>query len=347
MRVDGSAVGSGAAEAGAKARLARQPVPARRIGVLSNLRAGRNAVRASEMLAVLGEHPDVVHVQTGGGEDVAEILRQFAEREVDLLVVNGGDGTLQQALTALLTLPLFPQLPLIAPLRGGRTNMSAIDMGAQPSPALAVRAVIDAARQGRLHERTVERAVLRIEMVQDRMVQYGMFCGVGVIHRAVELVHRAFPAGPRSRGALGAGALTALLVARAALRSASGILAPDRMHIVLDGDRVPHQTFQLAITTTLDRLFLGLQPFWGREVGSVKVTTVALEARRKWARALGILHGRPSPAATPAAGYTSRNVRCAEITLDCGLCVDGELFGPRRERLVRIEADQRIRFVRA
>ncbi len=319
----------------------------RRIGVLSNLQAGRNAVRASEIVTLLGDHPDVVHVQTSGGEDVSAILSRFADREVELLIVNGGDGTLQQALTAMLSRPLFSRLPLVAPLRGGRTNMSAIDMGAQRSPVKAVDAVITAARSGRLQERTVERAVLRIDMVPDGVVQYGMFCGVGVIHRAVELVHRAFPAGSRSRGAWGAGALTAFLVARLALRSASGILAPDRMRIVLDGDPVPQQAFQLAISTTLARLFLGMQPFWGGEAAPVRVTTVALESRRKWASAIGILRGRPGSFVTPAAGYTSRNVHCAEFHLDCGLCVDGELFPPRRDRLVRLEADQRVRFVRA
>jgi hypothetical protein len=299
------------------------------------------------MVTLLGDHPDVVHVQTSGGEDVAAILSRFADHEVDVLIVNGGDGTLQQALTAMLTRPLFARLPLIAPLRGGRTNMSAIDMGAQRSPVEAVATVIAATRSDRLHERTVERPVLRIEMVPDGVVQYGMFCGVGVIHRAVDLVHRAFPAGSRSRGAWGAGALTAFLVARAALRSASGILTPDSLNVVLDGDPVPQRMFQLVISTTLARLFLGMRPFWGGEAAPVRVTTVALEAQRKWASVIGILCGRPGSSVTAEAGYTSRNVHRAELHMDCGLCVDGELFPPRRDRLVRIEADQRIRFVRA
>ena len=79
----------------------REAVP--RIGILSNLRAGRNAVRASQMVSLLTGHPNVVHVETEAVESVPRILSHFANQDIDLLVINGGDGTLQQALTTRLT----------------------------------------------------------------------------------------------------------------------------------------------------------------------------------------------------------------------------------------------------
>lgn len=320
--------------------------PAMRVGVVSNPRAGRNAARASEMAALLTGQRDVAHVATDDPDNLPGVLKRFADEGVGLLIVNGGDGTLQQVLTVLLTGDVSEGFPLVAPLRGGRTNMSAIDIGCQPDSVKALGCLIETARSRALGERIVDRSVLRIDMGPDDGVQYGMFCGVGVIHRAVDLIHRAFPPGKRSRGALGAGVLTGVLVARAALRSASGILTPDRIEVLLDGQPVLQQEFQLAITTTLGRLFLQMQPFWGQEAAPVRVTTIAASARRKWLAAVGILRGRPRPHVTPSTGYTSRNVRCAELHLDCGLCVDGELFAPRRDRIVRIEADSRIRFVR-
>ena len=59
-----------------------------------------------------------------------EALGEFARNRIDLLVVNGGDGTLQHALTEILGGDDFEQIPMIAPLRGGRTNMTALDLGA-------------------------------------------------------------------------------------------------------------------------------------------------------------------------------------------------------------------------
>lgn len=321
------------------------PAGAARIGVLSNPRAGRSAVRASQLTSLLRGQPDIVHVATDESDSVPGVLAEFAGAGVNVLVVNGGDGTLQQTLTAMLGRRIFDRCPLVAPLRGGRTNMSAIDIGCQHDSASALMAVVDAARRGALAERMVRRPVLRVEMGDE--VQYGMFCGVGVIHRAVDLIHRAFPPGKRSRGAVGAGVLTGVLVARAAMRSASGILTPDRIVMRLDGDPVAAEAFQLAIATTLHRLFLGINPFWGQGPGAVRVTAVAVTAERKWLAAVGILRGRPRSFVVPARGYTSRNVHRAELRLDCGLCIDGELFPPERDRLVRLEADESVRFLRA
>jgi len=46
-------------------------------------------------------------------------------------------------------------------------------------------------------------------------------------------------------------------------------------------------------------------------------------------------------------GYTSHNVFTGELSLDCGLTVDGELFAPVPGRVVKLSADERIRFVRS
>jgi len=299
------------------------------------------------MTSLLRGHADVVHVATDDSDSVPGVLEEFARSGVNVVIVNGGDGTLQQALTAMLDRNVFERMPLVAPLRGGRTNMSAIDIGCQGDSAQALSAIMEAARRGTLGSRVVERPVLRVDMGGPYGTQYGMFCGMGVIHRAVDLIHRAFPPGKRSRGAVGAGVLTAILVARAAMRSATGILTPDRIAIRLDGEPVTDEAFQLVIATTLGRLFLRLNPFWGREPGPVRVTAIAVTAQRKWLSAVGILRGRPRSTVVPAAGYTSRNVQCAELRLDCGLCIDGELFSPERDRRVRLEADQRVRFLRA
>jgi hypothetical protein len=299
------------------------------------------------MLSLLKKHPDIVHVETEDCESVPEVLTAFAGQEVDLLVVNGGDGTLQKALTTILNGGVFERPPLIAPLRGGRTNMSASDLGGERGAAKALASLIEAARSRSLEERLVNRAVLRVEILPEKVVEYGLFCGVGVIHRGVDLVHRAFPPGRHARGVLGAGVLTGILVGRGALRSTTGILAPDPMQVRLDGQAVAQDRFQLVMATTLERLFLGIRPFWGQELAPVRVTAIAARSRRLWASAIGILRGRPPAHVPPEGGYTSRNVHRAEFRLDCGLMVDGELFPPQRNRIVRIEADHTIRFVRA
>jgi diacylglycerol kinase (ATP) len=317
-----------------------------RIGVLNNLRAGRSHAGVSKILEFLKAHPDVVHVETDQAHAVPEVMSEFARQRVDLLVVNGGDGTLQFALTQILHNGDFERVPMVAPLRGGRTNMTALDLGADRNPVRGLADVIAAARSGRIAERIVTRPVLRIASNRRGEVEYGMFYGAGVIQRAIGLTHRLFPPG-RSQGVLGAGIVTATLIAKLCARQTEGILTPDKLQLVLDGEGVPQGEFNLMIATSLRRLFLRMNPFWGRGPGGVRFTSVATGAERTAAAVPGILRGRPRAFVTTEAGYTSRNAERAEIRLDCGYTVDGEIFQPQPDEHVRLSADRRVSFVRA
>ena len=317
-----------------------------RIGVLNNVRAGRNPRRAARVRAFLQAHPEVSQVETENGEHVAEALLLLARKGVELLAVNGGDGTLQRTLSEILGTGCFPQPPLIAPLRGGRTNMNALDIGSQHNPVTALESLLHAARNGGVQERLVDRAVLRVEFDDGSPAHYGMCMGVGLVCRAIELTHSLFPEG-RAQGVFGASVVIGTLIARLMSGSRDGILQPDAMRIRLDGQPLQPENFLLVFATTLERLFLKIRPFWGQEPADVRVTAIAGGIRCPLRVVPGILYGRPPASITPEAGYTSRNVNEVELRLDCGLVLDGEMFAPQLGRVVRISADRRVRFVRA
>ena len=95
-----------------------------RIGLLTNLTAGRHERRLRRVLDAVAEHPHVEHVRTTSVIAVPDALARLARRDVELLIVNGGDGTLQNALTSIFRDGAFDgRTPLLAPLRGGRTNL--------------------------------------------------------------------------------------------------------------------------------------------------------------------------------------------------------------------------------
>jgi diacylglycerol kinase (ATP) len=316
------------------------------IAVINNLRAGRNRAQVSRILGLLKSYPEVLHVETDSAGVLPHAIEDLARRNIDLLVVNGGDGTIQHALTEILVEEPFERIPLVAPLRGGRTNTTAGDLGAHGNPVRGLAAVLDAARAGTLHERIVDKPVLRVDFDGGRRTGYGMFFGAGTIHRAITLVHQLFPRG-KSQGALGAGLVTMGLVCKAAFRARDRVLEPDKLQILLDGELVERGEFHLAMATTLRRLFWGLRPFWGSESGGVHFTGVASDASRFGLTAPGILVGRPGGHAVPENGYTSRNVERAQFRMGCGFTIDGEMFEQRREDVVTVRPDRRVRFVRA
>jgi len=316
-----------------------------RIGVLTNLKAGRSKV--SKMLALLEQKPGVVHVETDSSRVLPEVLAELLQHQLDVLVVNGGDGTLQYTLTELLGNPDLPHIPYVAPLRGGRTNMTALDLGAQRDPLKGLSDVIDAADAGRLRERFVERPVLRVASSGRDRSQYGMFFGVGVIHRAISLVHRTFPAG-RSQGAFGATVVTGALAGKLLFRPTDGILTPDKVQVMLDGKDAYGGEFYLLIASTLGRLFARMNPYWGAGPGELRFTSISSQVQR-FARAFpGLVRGKPrSDLVNRESGYVSENAERIELGLDSGFTVDGEIFAPVSDEVVTLTADRRITFVRA
>jgi hypothetical protein len=317
-----------------------------RIAVLNNLRAGRNIAEVSRILSLLRSYPDVLHIETDSARALPEALAEIARQNVNLLVVNGGDGTLQFTLTEILSGDEFERIPMLAPLRGGRTNMTALDLGAHRNPVKGLKGLLEDARAGRLAEHIVQRPVLRFQTRKSRQLQYGMFFGAGMIHRAIGLTHRLFPAG-RSQGVFGAGVVTTGLLLRASMKDRNGVLTPDKIQILLDGEMVPHGEFYLVIASSLDRLFLRMNPFWGEGPGGVRFTSLASNSLRMRSTVPGILRGHPKPIVTPENGYTSERPERVELNLDCGFTVDGEVFEPISDEVVSITTDRRITFVRA
>jgi diacylglycerol kinase (ATP) len=327
-----------------------------RIGVVNNLRAGKSQEQVSRMLGFLRSHPDVIHVETDSAGVMPEALADLARQEVDLLVVNGGDGTLQYVLTEILGNRAFgDRVPLVAPLRAGRTNMSAMDLAADRDPLRGFAELIACAEDGRIAERVEPRRVLRVSYGHgthgsQRAAQYGMFFGAGIIKRAIELNHRLFDQDNQRtivEGVPGATLVTAGLIGRMITGDRSGILEPDKVQILLDDQPMDQGEFHLIIASTLSRLFARMRPFWGQGPGGVRFTSLAAPCERFGSSAIGILRGKPANWVTPEAGYTSRNVERAELRMNCGFTVDGELWQPDSDRSIALTAERVVHFVRA
>jgi hypothetical protein len=317
-----------------------------RIGLLNNLRAGRNKRRAARILREIEGARDVLHIATPSADAVPEALAEMERGGVELLVVNGGDGTLERTLTALLAEGRSAWLPVIAPIRGGRTNMTAADLGAAGDSVRGLRELLDDARAGRLEARIAERAVLRVTPRRGRDVRCGMFVGAGMLGRAVTWTSRHLPRG-RAQETFGVALITAKLVAEVLAGRDSALLRPEKVRVALDGAPLPDEARLVALFTTLERLIFGFRPCWGREPGAIRATLVRGDAERMTRTIPLILCGRPPAFATPEHGYTSANASRVELAADCEVTVDGELYPVEAGAAYTISAEEGVRFARA
>ncbi len=321
-----------------------------RIGILSNRRAGQSNTHLPRIRSFLSAHPEVVHVETHATEDVPVVLTDLADQEVGLLMVYGGDGTLQHVLTEILGSRRFgDRVPMIAPLRGGRTNLTSLEIGTQRDPVKGIADIIKAVDTGRLDERVCPHHVLRLTSKRGDVDEYGMIFGTGTIYNAVELVHRAFPNG-RSQGVFGSAVVMGGLLFRRAFHKTNTDNGPyfrEKVQILLDGKPADQEEYLLVLSSTLHHIFLNIRPFWGQEPAPVRFTCVAAGAKRFVLAIPRLLSGRPGGSVTVEKGYTSHNLHQVELRMDGGLVIDGELIAPEEGRILTITADDCLDFVRA
>lgn len=246
------------------------------------------------------------------GAEFTAFLRQAA----DLVIVVGGDGTLHAVLGALLDGGRATPLPALLAVPAGTTNMSALDLGIAGEPVAVLsrfRARLEQSAAAGMP--ATSRPVLRVTWPGARPL-YGMFFGAGIIARGVEYFTRHV----RATGLTGEAA-SGLVVARflgALLRGGDGgLTAPVRARFEqVPGLDVAPQACVAILASVLDRLLLGMRPYWGAQNAPIHVTAVRSRPARLWRHLLPLLRGR-GQGLRPADGYVSANVH------RCGLCLDG------------------------
>jgi hypothetical protein len=112
------------AERDARARRQKAPGEAPCVGVIYNPRSHGNQGADFDC----GITPHVHIAQPGDRSQLPEALAEFAQRGIDLLVINGGDGTVRDVLTC--GAGIFGEnWPAIAVLPKGKTNALTVDLG--------------------------------------------------------------------------------------------------------------------------------------------------------------------------------------------------------------------------
>jgi hypothetical protein len=292
---------------------------------MSNPLSGGNAHgRLKAVHRLLQGYPDVPHREVRTVEEVQATLDEFARRDLNLVVVNSGDGTVQAALTALLTHRFSRPLPLLTLLRGGTTNMTHQDLGL-PGPCLgALRRLMRWAYHGEGAARIRRRTVLKVQSSTCPHPLYGFFFGAACIFKGIQFFHSKV-----HRMGLSGDPAHVLILARflwALARRDDALVAPVPAQLRVDGSGMGSKDYLLLLVTTLERLILGLRPFWNRGSGRLQLTAVSARPRNLLRVLPALIHGRSNSLATPDNGYLSCCAEEIQLELDGGFAIDGELF---------------------
>jgi hypothetical protein len=92
------------------------------------------------------------------------------------------------------------------------------------------------------------------------------------------------------------------------------------------GPASPVQDELLLVVSGLERLLLGMHPYWGQEDGPLHISMVRNDATRLLRTLPSLLRGKPGRHATEAAGYRSYNCTSVRLELDATWTLDGEMY---------------------
>lgn len=296
-----------------------------RLGVMSNpLSGGNTHGRLNAIHRLLQDYPDVPHREVRTVEEVQATLDEFARRDLNLVVVNSGDGTIQAALTALLTYGSFRSLPLLALLCGGTTNMTHQDLGLRGPRFSALRRLMSWAYHGEGEAVIRRRTILKVRSPSRPNPLYGFFFGAACIFKGIQFFHSKI-----HRMGLSGDPAHLLILARflwALARRDDALVAPVSAGIRVDRSGMGSKDYLLLLVTTLERLILGLRPFWNRGGGPLQLTALSARPRSLFRALPALIHGRGNSYAVAENGYLSCGASEIQLDMDGGFAIDGELF---------------------
>ena len=298
------------------APVSREPL----IGLVRNPRSHRN----TSELRDTGGVPGVLLATPSKRSDLPDVLAEFAERRVDYIAIDGGDGTVRDVLTCGAG-HFGESWPALIVLPSGKTNALAHDLGIPAKWALAD--AVAAARSGS----HVLRHPLVVTQHDDARAQVrGFALGAGAYTQAIALGQDAHRFGAFDAAAVGVTAVWSVLQA---LLGSSGNKwrrgTPMRLRDE-SGQELPHsgvgqrEERYFLFASTMRQFPAGLQPFASVD-GPMRLAMLDSAHRRLLLGLPLMLRGRLGPTMRRLGAHVRAP---ASLELDIGdrFILDGEAF---------------------
>jgi diacylglycerol kinase (ATP) len=316
-----------------------------RAGVLINPKAGRGNGKG---VALAEKLSGANHVSVRLLEDFTRLtpyLYELANEDVSDLFISAGDGTIQAILTLLAEKPIFKSTPNICLLPHGTTNLTSIDLGFQHRNIAAQANFIKQLELKNLRTRPT----LRILNARDGAIRHGMTIGIGAAAEGTRFTQQAF----NDKGVHGSmaafrtigGSVTRSLFTKANPDDLTRLDRPYPIKIRYNGETLCEGPQLMLVATTLEKMFLKSNPFWGENNGPIRTSIFPYPVPNLVRWLLPIMYGGKNRKVPKGAiSFSSKNFEIETTSL---VVLDGEFFEPPQQSPLKIEAGPEFTFIRS
>jgi len=318
-----------------------------RIALLSNPRSTGNLAQLPRIREYCADHPDVFHYEVEHAHQIGEAMKVIARVRPKVLAINGGDGTVQAALTEIYNGGHFgDEPPPVAVLPSGKTNLIALDLGARTDPIETLERLIQLARTD-LKPHTVARELIALRHGDgEQRPVIGMFMGgAGLADTMLYCRDKIYPLGLPNGFAHVLTAAAFLM--KVFLGMKANFLPPDTKPLEVsvheNGETITGR-FSLLVVTTLEKLLIA-NPFDGQRSGSLKL--LAIEQRPSSMIGAIFAHLSGKLGRSHVRGVHFEEADGITIESDSSnIILDGETFHAERGRPIHLRPAQPLSFVK-
>ncbi|QGN55547.1 diacylglycerol kinase family protein [Novosphingobium sp. Gsoil 351] len=295
------------------------------VGIVRNPRSHRNKGKTPE----LADCANILVETPRSHTALRATLAGFAERGIDYLAVDGGDGTVRDVLTCGAGIFGDDWPPLVI-LPKGKTNALVVDLGLPNAWTLAQ--AMEAIGRGK----TIVRRPLAIDLPRTGELVHGFILGTGAFTRGTQTGQQAHRWGMFNSFAVGLIIVWCLIQTMFA-RSTNMWRKGTAMRLRSDGAELPRSRFGdpserfVMVASTLERFPLGIRPF-GKQRPGLKLAVIDTPLR--WIVALMPLLLTGFDAAFLRRNGVHRiDLDTLDIELGDRFTLDGEYFPAGQYRL--------------
>jgi len=318
-----------------------------RIALLSNPNSTGNLAQLPRIREFCADHPDIFHYEVENVAQIGEAMKTIARVRPKVLAINGGDGTVQAALTEIYNGDHFgDERPPVAVLPSGKTNLIALDLGAKNDPIETLEHLIELARTD-LGPHTVARELIALRHGdgEERPV-IGMFLGgAGLADTMLYCRHKIYPLGLPNGFAhvLTAGAF----LMKVFLGIKANFLPPDpkplQVSVHENGGKITGR-FSLLAVTTLEKLLI-TNPFDEGHSGTLKLLAIEQRASSMIGAIFAHLGGKLGQSTVRGVHFEKADGLTIESE-SSNIILDGETFCAEAGRPIHLYPARPLAFVK-